>query len=844
MACTLHASGRRPSAARPTPLPGASVPSTPTARRILATPFAALALAACGDEAPTATAVRTDPGASAGVARRWSDPATWPGGRVPRAGDSVVIATGTRVLLDTATAPLSGLTIEGTLVADPAKDVAITARYVMVHGESAALEIGSEQAPHPRRATITLTGAATDGDVMGMGTKVLGVMQGGRLDLHGASASKTSWTRLAADAGPGATSLELATAVDWTPGDTIVIAPSGFDPEEAEVARVVAVAGTRVSLAAPLRFTHLGRTQSIEGRTLDMRAEVGLLTRNVVVRGDSTSATTRFGGHVMIMGPGTRARVSGVTFRELGQEGRLGRYAMHWHEVGSSNGSWIRRSAVHTSFTRGVVVHGTTDTEVRDVVGYESHSHLFVPAEDGSEARNTFRDNLGILARRLPQERRIRHVEVVNGSDDLRVQDEHRPSVFWSASAQVTLEGNAAVGATGGNGFHIAGGGPRTARIALVFRDNVAHTNAVPSTGGNDRYPPNAAGFGLFADDFGTGTDTSYSGTNRFERFTAYKNTLGGAWIEHERQVIGESVLADNGLGVIVFRGQVERSLIVGQSGNTLGTLATIGTEGLSGAIHVMREQGASKRFAIRDVTVVDQRHAALVLLERRILPGSTVQGLRSVRTTPYANGGSHAGLVRDLDGSLTPHGTGLVVPERSVLAHTAACTAVPAIGARHCATGTPVAMLELGTDVDGADMGRVALVRDDGVTSPMDSPTNTNRNARFEPVAAGRRYTVRPELPLPVAMELALDEWHGDATGRTLDLVLPATHAHLFPVVRVLHRPDAPDLARPLARAASLAEAQALPGRATWTDPATGAVHLRLPEQVSLFVCGTAQCR
>ena len=45
----------------------------------------------------------------------WSDPATWPGNRVPAAGDKVVIASGQDVILDVSPPALNGLTINGKL---------------------------------------------------------------------------------------------------------------------------------------------------------------------------------------------------------------------------------------------------------------------------------------------------------------------------------------------------------------------------------------------------------------------------------------------------------------------------------------------------------------------------------------------------------------------------------------------------------------------------------------------------------------------------------------------------------------------------------------------------------
>ena len=83
------------------------------------------------------------------------------------------------------------------------QDLDLTAGHIVVLG---TLRVGTNAAPFQHRATITLTGTAAEGDVMGMGNRVLGV-SGGTLDLHGEP--RRGWTRLAATAPPGATQLQL-----------------------------------------------------------------------------------------------------------------------------------------------------------------------------------------------------------------------------------------------------------------------------------------------------------------------------------------------------------------------------------------------------------------------------------------------------------------------------------------------------------------------------------------------------------------------------------------------------------------------------------------------------------
>src|SRR5262245_48894747 len=123
---------------------------------------------------------------TAAKAGRWSDVATWADKKVPAAGALVTIGQGVNVELDVNTPALNGVTVNGKLSFANNKDVELTTEWIMVHGE---LEIGTEKAPHTRKATITFTNNVKDEDISGSdGTtnKVdRGIMlMGGTLNLH------------------------------------------------------------------------------------------------------------------------------------------------------------------------------------------------------------------------------------------------------------------------------------------------------------------------------------------------------------------------------------------------------------------------------------------------------------------------------------------------------------------------------------------------------------------------------------------------------------------------------------------------------------------------------------
>lgn len=50
-----------------------------------------------------------------------------------------------------------------------------------------------------------------------------------------------------------------------------------------------------------------------------MHGEVGLLSHSVKLRGDDSSNSTKYGGHVMLKGNLVKAKISNVEFFNMGQ---------------------------------------------------------------------------------------------------------------------------------------------------------------------------------------------------------------------------------------------------------------------------------------------------------------------------------------------------------------------------------------------------------------------------------------------------------------------------------------------------------------------------------------------
>ena len=322
---------------------------------------------------------------SAVAATRWSDPASWPNRKVPVAGEKVTIGKDKDVVLDVSPPALGGLSIDGKLTFSSDADLELTTEWIMLHGE---LEIGTEAKPHTRKATITLTDNVKGEDVMaGMGDRGI-MLSGGTLNLHGDTTN--TWTKLAATANAGATSIQVLDAKGWRVGDEIVLASTDFNPRQAERRTIAAIGGNTITLDKKLDYMHFGKITF----DVDERGEVAMITRNIKVQASADAEQSFFGGHIMAM-PSSKMYVAGVELSRMGQNLTLARYPIHWHVNGDAKGQYIRNASIHDTYNRCVTVHGTNYLKVENNVTYNTVGHCFF-MEDGIEHDNEFVHNLAI----------------------------------------------------------------------------------------------------------------------------------------------------------------------------------------------------------------------------------------------------------------------------------------------------------------------------------------------------------------------------------------------------------------------------------------------------------------
>jgi cell migration-inducing and hyaluronan-binding protein len=563
-------------------------------------------------------------------ATRWSEPATWPDRKVPRAGDKVEIASGKEVILDVSPPALAGLTINGKLSFANTADVELTTEWIMLHGE---LAIGTEATPHTRKATITLADNVKDEQMMGMGDRGI-MISGGTLNLHGDR--KNAWTKLASTAAAGSTSIQVLNAAGWRVGDEIVLASTDFDSRQAERRTIAAISGNTITLDKKLDYMHFGKITF----GVDERGEVGLLTRNIKIQASADAEKSFLGGHIMAMVT-SKMFVEGVELNRMGQNLQLARYPIHWHLVGDDGkGQYIRNAAIHDTYNRCVTVHGTNYLQVENNVTYNAVGHCFF-LEDGIEHGNQFVRNLAIQTKcHTSKPCDPTNLEPFGASPDglnfkttgqdskeILIPSDNTVSAYWITNPDNIYRDNVAAGSDS-TGFWIAfpehptgafegtdtskAVWPRRMKLT-EFKGNVSHSNVDSFMG--DRAPRADGHFavGGYVALVNPADANSAQAENVIEDFTAYKNRNSGIWARGELRLYKNLKFADNGIGFTQASGNSGRSAYTSRVVDSLfvGESENIGNPRAPSEVTYGRSlpQPAVADFPIRAYEFYDYRH-------------------------------------------------------------------------------------------------------------------------------------------------------------------------------------------------------------------------------------------
>merc|ERR1712020_354859 len=185
----------------------------------------------------------------------------------------------------------------GTVEIDDQMDHVVTASHIFLRvGQFRAGEWGVYEHNLEIRLTgdtqsfdFPLPGGTADGEYVPeivMGAKSIGSF--GELKLEGKEVG-TAWTKLSENAEPGSKTLVLRDAVEWQAGDEIFVTSTSFRAHESQklVIESISADGKMINVTEPLTYRHQGQTYNESGVIFTIAAEVGLLTRNIKIIGES-----------------------------------------------------------------------------------------------------------------------------------------------------------------------------------------------------------------------------------------------------------------------------------------------------------------------------------------------------------------------------------------------------------------------------------------------------------------------------------------------------------------------------------------------------------------------------
>ncbi|XP_039575430.1 cell surface hyaluronidase isoform X4 [Passer montanus] len=449
----------------------------------------------------------------------------------------------------------------------------------------------------------------------------------------------------------------------WEPGDRIVVAStdySMYQTEEFTLLPCMECTKHQVKVKENPQFPHVGEV--IDG--VDMRAEVGVLTRNILIKGETENACylekecqffsyDTFGGHIKILKNFTSVHLSYVELKQMGQQ-QIGSYPVHFHlcgDVDEKGGytfkTYLEGLSIHHCFSRCVTVHATNGLLIKDTIGYDTLGHCFF-IEDGIEQRNTLFHNLGLVTKPgtiLPTDRNssmcIGIRDKVYGSYvPVPATDCMAVSTFWISHPNNHLINNAAAGSQDAGIwylFHrVATGDSHSLAIETkseltplgIFYNNRVHSNFKA---------------GLFIDKGVKTTNASADDPREYlcldnnarfrphqdadpekprvaaliDRLISFKNNDHGAWVRGGDILIQNSGFADNGIGLTFASDgsfpndegasqEVSESLFIGESKNygfQGGQNKYVGTGGIDNKTRTLPR---NRTFPIRGFQIYD----------------------------------------------------------------------------------------------------------------------------------------------------------------------------------------------------------------------------------------------
>ncbi|XP_061192631.1 cell surface hyaluronidase-like [Saccostrea echinata] len=445
-------------------------------------------------------------------------------------------------------------------------------------------------------------------------------------------------------------SLPVINVVDdaqtWRTGDTVALMSTDFDWKQTEFGTIVdcpSCTTNQIQVNIEPEFTHFGEIY----KNVDMRGEIALVNRNILIEGGPADKDKKIGGHIKFLKGFKTVQVKNVELNRMGQQTSLGNYPLHFHMCEDvddrTKPSLLSGNSIHNSFARCITIHGTHGAQVKDNFCFNTLGHGYF-LEDGGEKRTVLDGNLGAGQKR--------------GN---LIRSDMNPTTFWITNPQTYVRNNVAAGGEA-HGFWFvypnSPVGPSASRgfmdqyeamhtAIFEFDNNVAHSNAKS---------------GLFIDNI-LRSDGSLVSSNSYEpwndpkdsesgakmvtirKLTAYKNMKENAWINGGLFKVTESSFSDSVIGLTFKRSSeqnqyIEKSVFIGDSPNT-------------GSPTVISSGGASKTYP-RSVPIAfaDQPRQGFVFYHGPVFVDDTFFG-DFEDTENYRSGA--LGFQRDNDGHSSP---------------------------------------------------------------------------------------------------------------------------------------------------------------------------------------------
>ena len=306
------------------------------------------------------------------------------------------------VRIDASTPALYHLDVDGVLdfqedTSDTPATLVLEAVHVVVRGR---LNINGTSAngtsTYRGKAEISLNGDRSEPgyqvDGVDYGCKVLIVL--GELNLLGEQRGTSRWMRLESSAGVGDKTITIENGTNWLrAGDKVVLAPTGFEPREADELTVESVSNSgadqQVTFVEALQYIHTSTTITAGNKSAIMQGEVMLLSSNVVIRGGDHSdfygtLEQEFGARLLVPRHASwdavkqrvniwegKVQLLDVELVHGGQASNAFGKVIDFWQI-SVPGSSIIRCALHDNFNVGISLAGTGGMTISDNVVYHN----------------------------------------------------------------------------------------------------------------------------------------------------------------------------------------------------------------------------------------------------------------------------------------------------------------------------------------------------------------------------------------------------------------------------------------------------------------------------------------